>query len=85
MFEAKIHVKLKKSVLDPQGKTILSALHTLGFDAAQEVRVGKIFEIKLKGDSQAEAEDKVRIMCDKLLANPVIEEYSYAIEEDKKR
>ena len=81
MFQAKIHVTLKKSVLDPQGKTILAALHSLGFGDTQDVRVGKYFELKLAGGDKAVLEEKIREMCGKLLTNPVIEEYSYTLEE----
>ena len=83
MFQASINVTLKKSVLDPQGKTILSALHSLGFGEAKDVRVGKYFEVKLTGEDKKALEEKLRAMCDKLLVNPVIEEYSFAVEESK--
>ncbi len=83
MFQARVNVTLKKSVLDPQGKTILNALHSLGFDETKNVRVGKFFEIQLQGESKAQLEEKLRAMCDKLLINPVIEEYSYFLEEAK--
>ncbi len=81
MFQARIHVTLKKSVLDPQGKTILKALHSLGFDEAKDVRVGKFFEVRLAGEDKKDLDHKIQAMCDKLLINPVIEEYSYALEE----
>lgn len=83
MFQARVNVTLKKSVLDPQGKTILNALHSLGFGETQNVRVGKFFEIQLKGESKAQLEEKIHAMCDKLLVNPVIEEYSYSVDEAK--
>ena len=83
MFQARVNVTLKKSVLDPQGKTILNALHSLGFDEPQNVRVGKFFEIQLKGESKSALEEKIHAMCDKLLVNPVIEEYSYSVDEAK--
>lgn len=85
MFQAKIHVTLKRSVLDPQGKTILNALHSLGFAEAKEVRVGKYLEVRLDGGEKSELEEKVRAMCDKLLSNPVIEEYSVSVEEAQPR
>lgn len=81
MLKAKIHVTLKKSVLDPQGKTILNALHSLGFAAAKDVRVGKYFEIRLASDDREEAEGQLKSMCDRLLSNPVIEEYQLTVEE----
>lgn len=85
MFQAKIHVTLKRSVLDPQGKTILNALHSLGFAEAKEVRVGKYLEVRLDGGEKSELEEKLRAMCDKLLSNPVIEEYSVSVEEAQPR
>jgi len=83
MFQARVNVTLKKSVLDPQGKTVLNALHSLGFGETKNVRVGKFFEIQLEGDNKAQLEEKIHAMCDKLLVNPVIEEYSYTVEEGK--
>ena len=84
MYKAAIHVTLKKSVLDPQGQTVLHALETLGFKEARDVRVGKYFELKVEAQNPGEAEKRVRAMCDKLLINPVIEEYSFDIKENSK-
>lgn len=84
MYKAAIHVTLKKSVLDPQGQTVLHALETLGFKEARDVRVGKYFELKIEAPNPGEAEKRVRAMCDKLLINPVIEEYSFDIKENSK-
>ena len=81
MYKAKINVTLKKSVFDPQGKTVLDALHSLGFKGAEKLRVGKFFDLDLKAKSEKEAEKEVHDMCDKLLVNPVIEEYEFQIEE----
>ena len=75
MFKAKINVTLKESVLDPQGKTILNALGTLGINGVQDVRVGKYFTLSLDTLNRAQAEEHVRKICDKLLVNPVIEKY----------
>lgn len=80
MNEAKVVVTLKKSVLDPQGKAILNALHSLGFKDVTDVRTGKYFEVKFSGADKSAAEEKVKKMCDQLLANPVIEEYSSAVQ-----
>jgi len=80
MYKAKINVTLKKTVLDPQGKTVLHALETLGFKEAKDLRAGKYFELALDASSREKAEASVRAMCDKLLINPVIEEYSFEIE-----
>ena len=81
MFLARVYVTLKPTVNDPQGKTILGGLKTLGFDLATDVRAGKYLEIKLDGQDKAAAEANVEEMCDKLLANPVIESYRYDVEE----
>ncbi len=79
MFKATINVTLKKSVLDPQGKTVLHALESLGFQEAKNLRVGKYFELILDVPDQKKAEEKVKAICEKLLINPVIEEYSYEV------
>ena len=75
----KIHVTLKEGVLDPQGKAVQGSLHSLGFPSVEDVRVGKYIEIKLTEEENAKK--KVEEMCNKLLANPVVENYSYTIEE----
>jgi phosphoribosylformylglycinamidine synthase PurS subunit len=81
MFLAKVYVTLKPTVNDPQGRTILSSLKSLGFDLATDVRAGKYLEIKVDGTDKAAAETAVEEMCRKLLANPVIESYRYELEE----
>jgi len=81
MYLAKVRVTLKPTVNDPQGLTILGALHSLGFSSAQEVRAGKYLEVKVDEGSRGEAEAQVEEMCKKLLANPVIESYSFEVEE----
>ena len=79
--KAKVHVTLKPGVLDPQGKAIAHALEALGFDGVAGVRQGKYIEIDLEdGGSGAAAEDRVNDMCEKLLANTVIENYRVEIE-----
>ncbi|MBU3758650.1 MAG: phosphoribosylformylglycinamidine synthase subunit PurS [Candidatus Omnitrophica bacterium] len=83
MFKATINVTLKKSVLDPQGQTVLHALSTLGFKEAQDLRVGKFFELTVDEADRNRAEARVREMCDKLLINPVIEEYALTLREEK--
>ena len=77
---ARIHVTLKPVVLDPQGDAVLTGLHQLGFDNVAAVRVGKYLEVTLTADGQQAAEDAIRQMCDRLLANPVIERYDFTIE-----
>ena len=75
-MKARVHIMLKKGVLDPQGKAIGQALHGLGFAEVGEVRQGKVIELDFAGEA-----DKKRIadMCEKLLANPVIEDYSIEV------
>jgi phosphoribosylformylglycinamidine synthase len=80
-MRVKIFVSLKNGVLDPQGKAIERSLHTLGYTEVGDVRAGKYLEIELNAGSRAEAESRVREMCDKLLANTVIEDYRFEIEE----
>ena len=77
---ARIYVTLRKEVLDPQGKAVLSALKALGFDEVDDVRVGKYVEIAVRGDA-SEADARVRKMCEKLLANPVIEDFRFELRE----
>src|SRR5437867_4587433 len=79
--KAKIHVTLKQGILDPQGKAIEHALETLGFKSASNVRVGKYLELDLKETDKAKAEVEVKSMCEKLLANTIIEEYRYELQE----
>jgi len=78
----KVFVSLKNGVLDPQGKAIERSLHTLGFPEVKDVRAGKYIELDMEGDSSAGAEARIREMCEKLLANPVIEDYRFEIESD---
>ncbi len=78
-MKARIHVTLKKGILDPQGKAIEQALATLGFGSASNVRVGKYVELDLKESANDKAEAQVKAMCEKLLANTVIEEYRYEV------
>ena len=77
---AKIHVKLKDGVLDTQGNAVHHALNELGYQEVKGVNLGKYVEVKLDGLSQSEAEDRVREMCQKLLANPVIESYQFTLD-----
>lgn len=77
---AKIHVTLKDGVLDTQGKAVHHALNDLGYEEVKGVNLGKYVEVQLDGLSQAEAEDRVREMCQKLLANPVIESYRFTLD-----
>ncbi|MCO6052129.1 phosphoribosylformylglycinamidine synthase subunit PurS [Mesorhizobium sp. RP14(2022)] len=75
-MKARVTVTLKNGVLDPQGKAIEGALGTLGFAGVGSVRQGKVFDVELNGTDQAKAEADLKAMCEKLLANTVIENYS---------
>ena len=83
MFLAKVYVTLKPTVNDPQGLTIKGALHTLGFKSVQEVRAGKYIEIKIEGKDLEKARSETQEMCKKLLANPVIENFRFELEQIK--
>ncbi|HEY1926203.1 MAG TPA: phosphoribosylformylglycinamidine synthase subunit PurS [Caulobacteraceae bacterium] len=74
-MKARIHVFLKPGVLDVQGKAVEAELHTLGWDGVSDVRVGRAIEFHIAGDDPARARDEVNRMCERLLANPVIEGY----------
>jgi phosphoribosylformylglycinamidine synthase PurS subunit len=74
-MKVKVHVTLKNGVLDPQGKAIAHALTGLGFQGVDDVRQGKYIEIELAEKDRAKAEAAVKQMCEKLLANTVIESY----------
>jgi phosphoribosylformylglycinamidine synthase len=73
--KALIHVTLKQDVLDPQGKAIRNACVSLGYDAVENVRQGKLFEVELQVDDEARARKLLEELCEKLIANPVIEDY----------
>ncbi len=79
-MKARVHVMLKKGVLDPQGEAVRHALGSLGFAGVEGVRQGKVIELDLAGDDPGAAEAEVARMCEALLANTVIE--SYRIEVD---
>ena len=80
MYLAKVYIQLRPTVSDPQGHTIRGGLLQLGFDSVASVRAGKYMEITLEADTESQASDQVRDMCDKLLANPVIEDYRFDLE-----
>lgn len=80
-MKAIVHVMLKNGVLDPQGKAIGHALESLGFEGVGEVRQGKVIELELASSDRNAAEAEVDQMCQRLLANTVIENYTIEIEE----
>ena len=75
-MKARVHVMLKNGVLDPQGEAVRHALGGLGFEGVQGVRQGKVIELDLAGDDAEKAKGEVTDMCEKLLANTVIESYT---------
>ncbi|MBD8689120.1 phosphoribosylformylglycinamidine synthase subunit PurS [Rhizobium skierniewicense] len=79
MIKARVTITLKNGVLDPQGKAIEGALGSLGFEGVGQVRQGKVFDLELATSDKAKAEADLKAMCEKLLANTVIENYSIAI------
>ena len=79
MVKARVTVTLKNGVLDPQGKAIEGALGALGFSGVGQVRQGKVFDLELDTADRAKAEKDLTAMCEKLLANTVIENYSVSI------
>ncbi len=76
-MKARVHVMLKTGVLDPQGEAVRRALGSLGFDGVESVRQGKVIELDLAETDRAAAEAAVKAMCEKLLANTVIERYAF--------
>jgi len=80
-MKARIIVMPKRTVLDPQGKTVKHALESMGFAGIKDVRVGKFMEIELEGGDKAELQKKIDEACHKLLSNPVIEEYTFEVHE----
>ena len=77
-FRIAVHITPRRGILDPQGKTVADALHTLGFADVRDVRVGRHVVVDVDAADRAAAERAVRDMCDRLLANPVTEDYELA-------
>jgi phosphoribosylformylglycinamidine synthase len=80
-YLARVYVSLKPTVNDPEGTTIAGALSSLGFAAVESVRSGKYFQIRLAAENEAKAREDIDRACSRLLANPVIETYSFDLEE----
>jgi len=78
-MKVKIFVTLKNGILDPQGRAIQQSLHTLGFSTVEGVRIGKFMELEVNETDTTSTENKIKAMCEKLLANTVIEDYHYEI------
>ncbi|WP_027094156.1 phosphoribosylformylglycinamidine synthase subunit PurS [Cohnella thermotolerans] len=79
-MKATVYVTIKENVLDPQGNAVQSSLHTMGFGEVAKVRIGKYMELQLDTNDRAQAEERVKAMCEKLLANTVIEDYRFELE-----
>jgi len=77
-YRVAVHIVPRKGILDPQGKAVADALHALGFPAVGDVRVGRHLVLDLDAKDEGDASQRVRAMCDKLLANPVTEDYELA-------
>jgi phosphoribosylformylglycinamidine synthase len=77
---ATVLVRLKPEVLDPQGEAVRRALATMGFDEVTDVRIGKLIELELEGESSEALDARLRRAADELLANPVIEDYEVRLE-----
>ena len=84
MFHSIVTVTLRKSILDPQGKAVEHGLHSLGYECVSHVRIGKFIEFDVDTRDKAEAERITKEACEKLLSNPVMEDFSFTIEEKKK-
>lgn len=79
MYKASIRITLRSSILDPQGKAVHHALSSLGYEAVERVRMGKFAELWIDADSEAEARRVAEEACEKLLANPVMEDFEVAV------
>ena len=81
MYLARIYVTLKTAVNDPQGQTVLGSLKQMGFAEVDDVRIGKYMEVHIDEPQRSRAEARVADMCNKLLSNPVIEDFRFELEE----
>ena len=81
---ARVYVTPKRGILDPQGKAVESSLHALGFAEVQDVKVGKYIELKLRDAEPQAATARVRAMCERLLANGVIEDFRVELAEERR-
>ncbi|GHI01232.1 phosphoribosylformylglycinamidine synthase subunit PurS [Neobacillus kokaensis] len=80
MYKVKVYVTLRESVLDPQGKAVTNSLNALNYNEVTDVRIGKYMELKIE-KSDRDIHEVINEVCSKLLANPVIEDYRYEVEE----
>jgi phosphoribosylformylglycinamidine synthase subunit PurS len=82
MFIGKVIITLKKSVLDPQGNTVMKALHDMGEDSVKDVRIGKFIEVQLDSISETKAKEDLERLCKNLLVNSIIESYEFSVSKD---
>lgn len=80
MYNVQVYVTYKDSVLDPQAQAVQGAIQRLGFEGISQMRIGKFFEMQVIGTDQAAVIDKVEAICDRLLANPNMEQYRYDVQ-----
>ena len=78
-FEVKVFIRLRPSVLDPAGEAIKSASIKLGVQEITSLRIGKMIEVKIEGNQEEDVKEKIDLLCDRLFANTVIEDYEYSI------
>ena len=78
-FEVKVFIRLRPSVLDPAGEAIKSASSKLGVQGITSLRIGKMIEVKIEGNQEEDVKEKIDLLCDRLFANTVIEDYEYII------
>ena len=83
LFAVKVFVRLRPSVLDPAGEAIKSASVKLGVEGIKSLRIGKIIEVKIEGNTESDVKEKIDLLCDRLFANTVIEDYEYSLEKIK--
>jgi len=79
MYKATITITLRPSILDPEGKTVEQSLHQLGYENVRHVRIGKHIELKVDAETEEKAGETVDSVCSRLLANPVMEDYSFTL------
>ncbi len=79
-FSVKVFIRLRPSVLDPAGEAIKSASNKLGVEGIKSLRIGKMIEVKIESETENEVREKIDLLCDRLFANTVIEDYEYSIE-----
>ena len=82
MFTSKINIRIRDTILDPQGKAVEHSLKSLGFDSVVDTRIGKYIELKIDAATEEEAKKITDDTCRKLLANPVMEDYEFSISKD---